>query len=128
MTSRFFFLLAVAFTSWIMIASPAMAGDASLSGRVTDSNGEPLPGANVVITGPSLSDPVGTVAGADGSYTISGLAAGRFVLEVSYIGYREAVVADLEVSSGKSSQFDVSLEELVIYLELSVVCASRTQE
>ena len=82
MTSRFFGLLAFAFTSWIMVASPAVAGDASLSGRVTDSNGEPLPGANVVITGPSLSDPVGTVAGADGSYTISGLAAGRFVLEV----------------------------------------------
>ena len=54
-------------------------------GKVTDSNsGSPLSGCSIFISGSS----VGTVSGADGSFTLSGIPRGKHELVVSYIGYQ----------------------------------------
>ncbi|HEY8164080.1 MAG TPA: SusC/RagA family TonB-linked outer membrane protein [Gemmatimonadaceae bacterium] len=59
--------------SLVIIASFAGAtraqGQASLTGRVTDANGNPVPGANVVI--PSLGVGIGAATSAEGTYTIN---------------------------------------------------------
>ena len=60
----------------------------SIEGSVTDSDGNPLAGANVVVDGTS----VGAASGADGTYQISipsGTVEGQTVtLVASYIGYK----------------------------------------
>ena len=62
-----------------------MAQSGSVSGKVTDaSNNSPLIGANVILEGTSL----GAATDGEGRYEIKGLAAGEYVITVSYIGFR----------------------------------------
>ncbi|MCS4191476.1 protocatechuate 3,4-dioxygenase beta subunit [Salinibacter ruber] len=63
-------------------AAPAQQA-ATLTGTVEDANGAPLPGANVVL----LDSDYGTAAGADGSYSITGIDPGTYALRVTFVGY-----------------------------------------
>ena len=120
--------LLTALLATALAASPALGEDATLSGRVTDADGMPLPGANLVLTGGSLEEPMGASAGADGEYSIAGLEPGRYQLEVTHIGYRTASRPDIELEAGAAGRIDVELLEEVIYLEQSIVSASRSRE
>ena len=56
----------------------------SLTGTVSDSKqGTPLVGANVYLTGTSL----GTATNDEGTFTISGISQGSYIVKVTYIGY-----------------------------------------
>ena len=111
-----------------LAAFPALGENVTLSGRVTDAGGMPLVGANLVLTGGSLEEPMGTAARADGEYNFAGLEPGSYQLEVSHVGYRTATIAQIEIEPGASKQLDIELQEAVIYLEQSIVSASRNQE
>ena len=79
---------------------------ADISGRVTDAgSGDFLPGANVVVAGTNF----GASSDRSGSYSISGLAAGDYTLQVSYIGY-----------SDYSAQVTVAGENVANDIQLSV--------
>ena len=79
---------------------------ADISGRVTDAgSGDFLPGANVVVEGTNF----GASSDRSGSYTITGLAAGDYTLQVSYIGY-----------SDYSAQVTVAGENVANDIQLSV--------
>jgi TonB-linked SusC/RagA family outer membrane protein len=66
---------------FLSIMSFGVFAQGTVTGKVTDSEGEPLIGASVVVKGTS----VGTVTDFDGAYTLS--ASGNDILVVSYIGY-----------------------------------------
>lgn len=57
----------------------------TVSGTVTDENGDPLPGANVIVSGTLK----GSAADVSGVYSISGVSQGTHTLTVSYIGYED---------------------------------------
>mgnify|MGYP001214904312 CR=1 FL=1 len=75
--------------------------DRTVAGRVTDENGDGLPGVNILIKGTQQ----GTVSDADGSYRISIPDRGEVTLVFSFVGYvpQEAVV-------GNRSNVDVTLQ------------------
>ena len=112
----------------VLAAHPALGEGATISGLVSDERGVPLPGANLVLSGPSLEEPMGTAARADGEYSFAGLEPGSYRLEVSHIGYRTLSMADIGIEAGASKRLDVELPEAVIFLEQSIVSASRSQE
>ena len=89
-----------------------MNAQSSIEGSVTDSNGNPLAGANVVVDGTS----VGAASGADGTYQInipSGTVEGQTVtLVTSYIGYKSQS-ANVDVPLSGSITMNFSLEEAV---------------
>ena len=75
---------------------------AQITGTVSDSNGEPLAGANVVVSGTSY----GAAAASDGTYSIdildlSGQAS--VSLTASYIGYTSETT-EVNISSGSATQ------------------------
>jgi TonB-linked SusC/RagA family outer membrane protein len=75
---------------------------AQITGTVSDSNGEPLAGANVVVSGTSY----GAAAASDGTYSIdiSDLAGQSSVsLTASYIGYTSETT-EVDISSGSATQ------------------------
>jgi iron complex outermembrane receptor protein len=55
-----------------------------IRGTVSSSDGQPLVGANVVVTGTAK----GAATDGDGSYTILNVDAGTYSVTVSYIGYQ----------------------------------------
>jgi outer membrane receptor protein involved in Fe transport len=66
----------------LMLCNLSFSQSSSLSGKVTDTKGEAVVGANVVLSSGSKS----TSTNADGVYTFSGLADGSVTVTVSYIG------------------------------------------
>jgi len=74
-------------TAIIALLLPFMASaQLSISGKVTNSSGEALPGATVTLNNPSKS----IVTDASGNYSFTNLKAGRYTLQASYVGYQNA--------------------------------------
>lgn len=67
-----------------LLVSSASLAQTSYSGTVTDKNGKPLIGANVIEYAGFLN----TITNADGSFSLEGLKAGEYVFEVSYLGFK----------------------------------------
>jgi len=82
----------------------------TITGKVTDTKGEPLIGASVLV----LKTTVGTVTDLDGSYSIA-LPAGSNVLSVSYTGF-----STKEIEVGNQSVINVELEEGEVLQEVIV--------
>lgn len=89
----------------------------SVSGKITDSSGEGLPGVTIRVQGTST----GTVTDVDGNYTLT--AASNASLEVSSVGFTTQIVA----INGRS-QVDVTLEVDIAELEEVVVVGYGTRK
>ncbi|QIH39097.1 TonB-dependent receptor [Flavobacterium sp. Sr18] len=92
----------------------------SISGIVTDSNNQPIPGANIKIVG----DSSGTITDFDGSFTLQSSKKPPFVIEVSSVGFTSQKIS---VSSA-SQKIAVKLLDEENKLDEIVVSASRTPE
>src|SRR5690606_28497288 len=77
-----------------------------ISGRVLESNGEPVFGATVILQNTST----GTVTEADGSFELIGELRGEYILQASYMGYI-TVLRKLALEPGKSYTVNISMEE-----------------
>ncbi len=89
----------------------------TVSGTVTDPNGEPLPGVTVIVQGTNI----GTITDLDGKYSIS--VPQDATLVFSFIGYTNSVI---QVGSG--STFNVSMEEDSQQLEEVVIVGYGQQK
>ena len=91
----------------------------TVSGKVTDNNGQPLPGANIVVLGTSI----GTVTDFDGKYSLNVNQNPPFSIQVSSVGF-ESITKEV-TSNTQTLDFVMSegteLDEIVI-------SASRTPE
>jgi len=83
------------------------AQQSTLTGKVTDSKGEPLPGVTVVVKGTTK----GTITDFDGTYSLDGVPADATIV-FSFVGMRSQEI----VLAGQSS-IDVALEQETIGLE-----------
>ena len=88
-----------------------------VSGIVTDQNGNPIVGANVVIQGTNT----GTVTDFDGNFTL--VAGENDVLVVSYVGFVEK-----EVTVTTEGSIQIALEESLAALDEIVVVGYGTQK
>jgi iron complex outermembrane receptor protein len=104
----------------MMLLSVALTySQTTLTGKVTDATGQPLPGANVIIVGTST----GTISDFDGNYTLNTSQTPPFSLQASSVGFETSTkevtsanqIIDFKLSEG------TSLDEVVI-------SASRTPE
>ncbi len=98
----------------------------SISGQVTDENGDPLPGANVV----AIHTPTGTTYGAstdfDGFYRMPNLrTGGPYKLTISYVGYSDYSDDALYLVLGQTSSISRQLSESASVLETIVITAQR---
>jgi TonB-linked SusC/RagA family outer membrane protein len=90
----------------------------AVSGKVTDSEGEAMPGVNVVEKGTNN----GTVSNADGNYQLNVLSSNA-VLVFSFVGAETK-----EVAVGDQSEISVSLASSSVALEELVVIGYGTQK
>jgi hypothetical protein len=89
---------------------------ASINGVVTDAvTNEALFGTKVIIQGLSK----GAVVDVDGKYTIEGLTAGRYTLEIRSQGYNNLLLTDVIVKATEKRILDIKMEKVVVeYLSL----------
>jgi TonB-dependent receptor len=89
-----------------MLNAPAFAqnGKAAISGRVTDSSGGVLQGAEIVV------DPVGAhaVSDAQGQFFMNDLAPGTLTVRITYVGFK-TFTQTVNVSAGKAASVDAKL-------------------
>ena len=81
----------------IIMISGALFGQGTISGSVTDADGNTLPGANVVVEGTTL----GAAATLSGGYTIN-VPDGNYTVTASVVGYKSSS-ASVRVSGSNAS-------------------------
>ncbi|NUN70183.1 MAG: TonB-dependent receptor [Bacteroidetes bacterium] len=93
-----------------------------ISGRVTDAkSGDPLVGANIIVTG----TPLGAVVDLDGYYTILNVPPGTYEVQFRFIGYRTHVIKNVLVTSDNTTKLEAKLQEEVITGETVVITAEK---
>lgn len=115
------FLLLGLSCSWGTAWAQATTG--IVSGRVTDTKNEGIPGVTVVIEGTTL----GSSTDVDGKYTISNVPAGGHTLVISFVGYT-TVRQEIAVGAGKTTTVPAqALSESATQLGEAVVVGYGTQ-
>jgi hypothetical protein len=93
---------------FMLIQISVLAQNGIITGRVSDAkNNEPVPFANIIIQGTTI----GGASDIEGTYKLTGLTAGLYNLEVSFIGYKNNTVFEIQVSNNKPAVVDFALEE-----------------
>ncbi|MCM5661901.1 TonB-dependent receptor [Galbibacter mesophilus] len=107
------------FFAFIFMSAGIISAQTTISGNVTDEQGQPIPSANVIVSGTS----VGTVTDFDGNFTLSVEQSFPISITVSSIGFTSQTIA---LSSSES--ISVQLAEQTTNLGEIVISASRTPE
>ncbi|MCF7832616.1 MAG: TonB-dependent receptor [Candidatus Marinimicrobia bacterium] len=97
----------------LLVVSIAFAGTTGkISGFVRDANtGDPLPGANVLLSGTSM----GAAANAEGYFVILNIPPGTYDLVASYVGYARFLNSEIRVMIDRlvTVDFDMTVEAFV---------------
>jgi len=101
----------------LLVLNFSFAQQTRVTGKVSDVNNEPLPGATVLVKGTSR----GTVTDVDGSYTIQ--AGGGETLVFSFVGFETK-----EFAVGASSIINITLSEGVALNEIVVTALGVERE
>ncbi len=85
-----------------------------------------LPGVTIIIIG---ADPIkGATTDMNGRFKILDVVPGRYDLKASYIGYKEIIIPNVVVSSGKEVEMDITMEEDINALNEVVITGTKKNE
>ncbi|WP_194777673.1 TonB-dependent receptor [Pararhodonellum marinum] len=95
----------------------------TIRGKVVDQvTKSPMPGATVMILG---TDPLlGSTTDSNGDFRIPQVPIGTYTLRVGFIGYRDALLSQIQVNSGKETVLSVTIEEDFSQMQEVVVLAA----
>ena len=107
----------------IVLSAEARDTDAHIHGHIIDKNtGEHLPYMVVVLKGTTI----GVTTESTGHYMIRNVPEGRFVVEVSAVGYKTQSY-EVDIKRGKSYEVNFTLEEDLVQIEGVIVSATRSE-
>ncbi|UCE17323.1 MAG: TonB-dependent receptor [Gemmatimonadota bacterium] len=115
--------LALMVVGSFLFCSGVLAGTTGkISGTVRDAdNGEPLPGANVIIEGTTL----GAATNMEGFYFIINVPPGTYSLRATMVGYTPQSKTQVKVSTDVTTKLDFELSTTVVELGCVTVTAER---
>jgi hypothetical protein len=98
----------------------------SISGIVTDTKGDPLPGATVIAVHTPSGTSYGTTTLPDGRYTLPGMrVGGPYSVSVRFVGYKEQTFENIYLSLGVAANVKAKLVDESTQLEEVVVVGDR---
>ena len=107
----------------MMLSAQAQDTDAHIYGHVIDkTTGEHLPYIVVMLKGTTI----GVSTENTGHYMMRNVPEGKFVVEVSAIGYK-AQMREIEVRKGRSYEINFTLEEDFVQIDGVIVSATRSE-
>ena len=105
----------------------AQNGQQTVKGTIIDKQSElPLIGATIQLV--SNIDPSGTMTDIDGRFSMPDIPIGRQAFVVSYLGYENVTIPNVEVTSGKAVSLEIKMEESLVKLEEVVIKASAVKD
>jgi TonB-dependent receptor len=99
------FLVVLACSLWVTLSAQAQSGKGAVTGRVTDSSGGALIGAQISVQPNGAS----VVSDAKGQFFINDLDPGTYTLSISYVGF-ETWTKSVNVTAGQTASIDGKLE------------------
>jgi hypothetical protein len=100
----------------------------NIYGTVVDSDGNPLPGVEVTLTG-SLTAPVTVLTNQEGNFRFLSLAPGQdYILNVRLQGFKSVTRGDIIVNVGVNTELDITLEMGALEEEVTVTAATPVVE
>ena len=87
-----------------------------ITGKVTDSQSQPLPGVTLLIQGTTI----GTITNPEGHFEIKNVASGRQVLIISSLGY-ERTMKEIFVPAGETIKLDIVMRDATSTLDEIVI-------
>ena len=98
-----------------------------IKGIVIDQQSEiPVIGATIELI--SVEETKGTTTDLNGYFTLEEVPLGRHVIRVSYLGYESLTLPNIDVTTGKDVQLDLSLQETTQNLDEIVVTAKTIKD
>jgi len=106
-----------------MVAGRAFAQGTTgkIQGRVTSTDGQPVPAAQVIVEGTTL----GNITNDEGFYFINEVPAGLVNVRAQSLGYRAVVVSEQRVLAGQTTTLNFQLEQTAVELEPITVLGER---
>ncbi|MBC8051777.1 MAG: TonB-dependent receptor [Sphingobacteriaceae bacterium] len=118
-------ILTLLFFIGLVIPETFAQGTGKIAGKLSDKSGEALIGVSVKLSEMNK----GTMTDVEGRYNLSGLLAGTYTLQFSYVGFSTKKISDIIVSAGKVTTLDVVMEEGgQQQLQAVVITATAKQE
>ena len=104
----------------------AQVTTSSMSGLVSDDNGEPLIGAAVIALHTPSGTEYGAITDAKGQYRLSNLrVGGPYTVTTTYVGFSSLKVTDINLSLAENAVLNISLKEDAVSLQAVEVVGSR---
>ena len=97
----------------------------TLSGVVTDDQGGVVPGADITAKNNATNATIQGVTDGTGRFTLAGVAPGTYTVTVSLMGFKTAILPDVQVLTGTPASVKVTLK--VGTLEETVVVTGQTE-
>lgn len=99
----------------------------SITGLVSDSKGEAVPGANVVAIHTPSGTSYGTTTLTDGRYHLNGMrVGGPYTVKISFLGYKEQVIDNIFLNLNVATDINAKLVDEASQLQEVVVTSSRS--
>ncbi|MDH5365476.1 MAG: TonB-dependent receptor [Cyclobacteriaceae bacterium] len=106
----------------VIINANAQVTTASISGQITDSKGESLPGANVVAMHVPTGTQYGTTTRPDGRFNLPNLkVGGPYSISVTYVGYSDHKQDGITLSLGQNFKYNLEMIEDITQLSEVII-------
>ncbi len=135
-TKSYVKMVMISFMLFYCILSANMFGqsvNATLEGLITDNNNEPLPGATVTLKNVDSGYKYSVISKLNGSYIISGIAPGKYDIEVNLSGFKSSTKKAIAFAVGAKLRMDFVLvpetisEEVTVTAETPVIEVSKSE-
>jgi len=104
----------------LLLFSAISFGQATISGKIVDSENRPLTGATVLLQGTNI----GAATNEDGAFSIEDAPIGKYPLLISYVGYKDQII-EREFVAGENILTLFTLVEKTISFSAITVKATR---
>jgi hypothetical protein len=100
----------------------------TLKGTVIDKDSRfPLPGATIILTS-DTSELRGTTTDENGNYKIEKVPVGRASIKIRFLGYKEVILSNIIINSGKETIANIELEESATTIDVVEISAVKKEQ